>query len=239
MDRIRVSRVFGVKRKSKRGRGRAPCHIRPEAEKDFVKQPLVGAVIIGSLFCSCLGAQRGGMAWGGGARYQGNHVLLLGDPLQPWRFINPGLPVHHVRGWGFDRRGFNGYGYPFGGYPLGVSYGDAPEYADGAPQPGGTIIVLVPQFEAPVLPPPPPIRPQIHEYNWPAPGGDAMPARFSIVSKDHNVESAVAVWVQDGVVHYVTPDGRDHQMKVQSVDREATRQRNAQKGLSLWLPAGS
>ncbi len=203
-----------------------------------MKQPLVGTIIIGSLFCSFLVAQRGGMAHGGGARYQGNRMPLLGNPLQPWGCINPGLPVHHVPGWGFDHRGSNGYGYPFEGYPL--SYGDAPGYSDApASQPGGTIIVLVPQIEAPVLPPPPPVRPQIHEYNWPAPGGDATTARFSIVSKDHNVESAVAVWVQDKVVHYVTPDGSDHQMKVESVDREATRRRNAEKGLSLWLPTGS
>jgi hypothetical protein len=46
------------------------------------------------------------------------------------------------------------------------------------------------------------------------------------------------VWIQDDAICYAKPDGGQGQMSIDSIDRKATRQRNAEKQLNFWLPAG-
>jgi hypothetical protein len=46
------------------------------------------------------------------------------------------------------------------------------------------------------------------------------------------------VWGQDDAVCYATPDGGQGRMLIDSIDRKATRQRNAEKQPNFWLPAG-
>ncbi len=60
---------------------------------------------------------------------------------------------------------------------------------------------------------------------------------FSIVSKDGAIHSAVAAWVQDGVVRYITPDGVGGRLELESVNRAGTNLANAAKHLMLPLPA--
>src|SRR5207249_5074347 len=124
--------------------------------------------------------------------------------------------------------GYSSYFDPFYGGDYAGYYGNGNQ---GKPSPG--IIVLMPQVELPEppAPPPPPIRPQIREYQWPASSDDSAAASFTIVSKDQRVQSAVAVWVQDKFVCYFAPDGSSGRMPIDSIDREATRQRNAEKQL--------
>jgi hypothetical protein len=45
------------------------------------------------------------------------------------------------------------------------------------------------------------------------------------------------VWVQDDAVCFVSPDGSQGRMPIDSIDRKATRQRNAEKQLNFWLPS--
>jgi hypothetical protein len=45
------------------------------------------------------------------------------------------------------------------------------------------------------------------------------------------------VWVQDDALCYVTPDGSESCMPIDSIDRQATLQRNAEKQLNTCLPA--
>ena len=89
----------------------------------------------------------------------------------------------------------------------------------------------------PARPPEPSIRPEVQEYNWPSAPSDSNAASFSIVSKDGQVQSATAVWVQDDTLCYVTPDGSESRMPIDSIDRQATGQRNAEKQLNICLPA--
>ena len=203
-----------------------------------MKRLLVAAMIIGTLLATHLDAQRAtGMRGGGGAHFTGNSVLQPAlSPLAPWGGIHHGLPGHHFAGWWPGR-----FQYPFWGYPSFYGGDLWGYYGDGYQEPASpSIVVLVPQMQIPEEPPPAvPIRAEMHEYHWPAGTASTAAAKFSIVSKDQRVESAVAVWVQDDAVFYVTSDGRSHQMKLATVDREATRRRNAESDLKLWLPAGS
>jgi hypothetical protein len=74
-----------------------------------------------------------------------------------------------------------------------------------------------------------------HEYNWPAPANEAAQV-FSLVSRNGTVQFAIAVWMQDDVLHYVAPDLSLGRTGLDAIDRDATRRLNAQSGLNLWLP---
>ncbi len=136
----------------------------------------------------------------------------------------------------FGRRSGSSF-YPsyFGDYDYG--YG----YSGYAPAPN----VVVVQQPAPyiMLPeaPPEPARPEIHEYGSgapaPVPSPDEESAAFTIVLKDGSVRSAVAVAVQDNMVHLVEPDGRHGRVSLDAVDRDATRRRNRERHMELQLPA--
>jgi len=99
-------------------------------------------------------------------------------------------------------------------------------------------IVAVP---AAVEPPTPPrvVQGEVRDYTKtnPAEPAAGSPEEFSIVGKDHVAHPAVAVWEQDGLLHYLDADGVAGKMPLGAVDREATRQANAAKGLRLQVPA--
>ena len=196
-----------------------------------MKRLLVAAMMIGTLLATHLDAQRAAMMRGGAGMV---HPGV--SPIRSWGGINVGLPGHHFAGWWPGR-----FQYPFWGYPSFYGGDYRGYYGEGYQAPASPrIVVLVPQVQIPeVSPPAVPIRAEMHEYHWPAGTASKAAANFSIVSKDQRVESAVAVWVQGEVVFYVTSDGRSHQMKLATVDREATRRRNAENDLKLWLPTGS
>ncbi|HEY1204507.1 MAG: hypothetical protein ABSH46_04835 [Bryobacteraceae bacterium] len=124
-----------------------------------------------------------------------------------------------------------GYGYWLPGFDNGYR-GDDYAY-EATPR-----IVVVPQT---IEPPTPPrlVRGEVRDYtktNPPEPA-EGPPAEFTIVGTDHLGHPAVAVWEQDGLLHYLNADGVAGKMPLSAVDRDATRQANAAKGLQLHLPA--
>ena len=141
---------------------------------------------------------------------------------------------------GFNSRSFGaGRNTFWGAAPWGYGENDyddgwPPDFSDRSSQaPAQT----GPQVIVPEVPPPPPepVRPVIREYIWPESSGrEAVP--FSIVSKDGTVRFAVAVWVQAGVLHFTAPDKTSGQIALNTVDRRATAQLNAEKRLRLALP---
>lgn len=162
---------------------------------------------------------------GNGALRTGNIGLPPVGPIPPLgsnralkRFANSGL------GWGGLGLGYADY---LGGYE-GTDYHDT-----GYPAP----MIVMPESYGPtfVQPPPAPAQSVIQEYTWPASGDPS--AVFSIVSKDGAIHSAVAAWVQDGVVRYITPDGVGGRLELESVNRAGTNLANAAKHLMLPLPA--
>jgi hypothetical protein len=98
-----------------------------------------------------------------------------------------------------------------------------------------TIPVIL-QPNAPAPPTPATLRSEVHEYTWQSSASDSSATTFSIVSKDGRVRLAVAVWLQGDALCYYAPDHSTGRIPLDSIDREATRQRNAEQQLSLSLP---
>jgi len=102
-----------------------------------------------------------------------------------------------------------------------------------------SVIVVIPVIQrqnAPSPPAPAVETSDINEYDWPASGADSTATTYFIVSKDGSVISTAAVWVQDNALCYYTPEHSTGRIPIGSIDRKATRQRNAERQLSFWLP---
>jgi len=69
----------------------------------------------------------------------------------------------------------------------------------------------------------------------PAPPDDQV--YFFIALKDSSVYTAVAYWVEDGMLHYVTPQGRHNQVSLDLVDRDVSGRLNAERNMEFHLPA--
>jgi hypothetical protein len=151
-------------------------------------------------------------------------------------FFNAGF---FGRGFGF-RHGFaNGY-FPFyGSYPL---FGDYGQEFPAAP-PNATYITnnapAAPSAAYPPEPPQKPANPVTHEYTWPNQGPPATgeAAVFTIALKDGSRRSALAAWVQDGMLHYVDGNGKKQVLASDIIDGDATQRLNKEKNLAIHLPS--
>jgi len=129
------------------------------------------------------------------------------------------------------QRGLRGpalYSLPY--YPAAYSTQDVPI---------GPGVTIIQQFGAPPAPAAaeqPPVTPEIHEYSAPVgPTPETESATFVIVLKDGRTLSATAVTIQGGALQMVEPDGEHRRVPLDSIDREATRRRNAERNLRLQL----
>jgi len=59
---------------------------------------------------------------------------------------------------------------------------------------------------------------------------------FFIALTDNSVYTAVAYWVEDGTLNYITPQGRKNQVSVTLIDRETTARLNRGSKFQLHLP---
>jgi hypothetical protein len=137
------------------------------------------------------------------------------------------------------------YGYPLA-WPVVVGgvYND-PGYAD--QQPPNITIVMPPQPSSPPLTTSQSVSPESSKgvlvehgpgtagasassdpQDQPAasPAGDERPLLF-VALKDSSVYTAVAYWVEDGTLHYTTPQDHHNQVSLDLVDRELTARLNA------------
>ncbi len=154
-------------------------------------------------------------------------------------------------------RGFHGGGGGFGGYPIaypvvvgGGFYGDNP-YAYQQQQPPNITIVMPPQQTAPPVTinqyGPEAAKPEasaeaesgIQTYQAPSaprpePSDDQV--MFFIALKDSSVYTAVAYWVEDGTLHYITPQGRHNQVSLDLVDRQTSARLNEGRKVEFRLP---
>jgi hypothetical protein len=60
---------------------------------------------------------------------------------------------------------------------------------------------------------------------------------FAIVLKDGSLLLAAAVMTQGDALQIVDADGQHRRIPLGSIDRDATRRRNAERNLRLQLPA--
>lgn len=100
------------------------------------------------------------------------------------------------------------------------------------------VILMAPMPDAVPPPrPPAPARPVLHEYQWPAqPSLEANPGTYLLVLTDSTVRRAVALWQQDGALHFLLPDRTSGVVRFDAIDREATQRLNAERGLTVHLP---
>lgn len=200
-----------------------------------MKLVVMGAIILCGILPTLATAQRSGGGRGGGGRgggFSGGRGGSIGlPPVGPIPPLGPTVLNNHFRNFG--RGGGGGFGLGYLGAYEGSGYAGYPDTVYQIP-------VLLPQQEscpASMQPPPPPVQSQLHEYKWPDSGDTA--AQFAIISKNGEMHSAVAVWVQGNNIHYVKKDDTAGVLALDSVDREATDSANAARHLVLPLPAAN
>ncbi len=201
-------------------------------------------------------AQSGGRAAGGvvftsPGGYGNVAYPGTGRPQAPVPFANSlgatvaGHSLPQRNGLGGGRRGSAGvYGYPVF---VGGGYYDQSAYApQQQQQPNITIINNPPPVIAPAVvinqnfAAPPPVEeapvetthifqsPARREFDAAAADVTAVPAPryFLIAYKDHSVYSALAYWIEDKTMHYVTPQQTHNQASLDLIDTDFTKKLN-------------
>ncbi|HKE20906.1 MAG TPA: hypothetical protein VKB88_00870 [Bryobacteraceae bacterium] len=157
-----------------------------------------------------------------------------------------GLGLGGVGGPGFGGLGLGGLCGGFGGLgAFGWPGGVLPSGLDILrPDEGEPVQTVQPQdaalpspfFGPPPVPPSPPARSVIREYNWPASTSPSA-STISLVLKDGTVRLAIAVWTEEATVHYTGRDGTVGRLPLDAINREATTRANAAGQVAVWLPA--
>jgi hypothetical protein len=198
-----------------------------------------------------------GFRQGGFGGFQGRNATVVGFGT-PQNFFNlgippiaSGLPSLGINAPGsaffrgiFAENNFPGWSLPY--YPFFGGYGGYGGY-DYAPSASPSIIVIQP-FSPEMMgqppKPPEPARLEIREYKEPAATG-AQPAAaapsgpqqtFSVALKNGSRDAAMAAWVDDDCLNYLTASGKRQRVALSAIDRDATARLNGEKNLSLWLP---
>lgn len=196
----------------------------------------------------------------GAAQYRGSSPLrppqigALGRPV-------PSTPRSYYPGYSnFSRRGFyrGGYGiaaYPvfigglgggyysgYGDYPLGPdpSYAGQGYNTPAPPAPAAPAVVINQYFGDPSGGPrtDPSGDSGVQVYSQQkqptaAPAPSAEPRTYLIAMKDHSVFSALAYWVEDHTLHYVTPQNTHNQADLSLVDIDFTKKLNQDRNMTL------
>jgi len=155
---------------------------------------------------------RGG--YGGG--YYGGRTVII-----PYAYPVYGSGYYGYPGYGYTDPGY-GYsapppetmGYDSGGQPA------PPPDANGIPE-------QVPQPDNGSL--------RIYQAPAPTPQEQAVSeGRYYLIAyKDHSVYTALAYWMENGALNYVTPQNAHNQISLDLLDLDLTKQMNARRGLAF------
>ena len=148
--------------------------------------------------------------------------------------------------------------YPvYGGYGMGYGFDGfyASDYSQGPgnvysaePAPAPPTVIINQNFQ------PDSVRPQFRDYSnvqLPEPGvvaappaaatpaalADDQPTIFLIAMQDHSIRPVIAYWVQGDTLHYVSREGVLDQVSLALVDRDFSKQLNAERNVPFALPA--
>ena len=205
------------------------------------------------LFAGMLSAQvHGGRAAGGvvfvNPSGYGNVAFPgTGRPQVPASFatslgyaVSGQFPRSGRNGAGYGGAGYGGVGYA---YPVivGGGYYDQGAYAqqqqpnitiiNNPPAPSAPAVIINQNFAAPQEPQDPANSETVHVFQ-PAlrqqePASDVAPPRYFLIAyKDHSVYSALAYWVEDKTMHYVTPQQTHNQASLDLIDMDFTKKLN-------------
>jgi len=154
-----------------------------------------------------------------------------------------------------------GMGYGFDGF-YASDYNPGPGNAEpysagpysGEPAPAPPTVIINQNFQTDS------VRPQFRDYSnvqLPQPGAvaapptaaapaatptqgalaDDQPTIFLIAMQDHSIRPVIAYWVQGDTLHYVSREGVLDQVSLAQVDRDFSRQLNAERNVPFALPA--
>jgi hypothetical protein len=135
--------------------------------------------------------------------------------------------------------------YAYGGYNSGYDPGYAPS-ADAAPAPPPVIINQyfgAPPGDAAAAEPqpdeqslriyPPPVRPAAEPEQAPD------PRTYLIAYKDHSVYTALAYWIEDHTLHYVTTANTHNQADLSLIDIDFTKKLNQDRNMPFTVPGAA
>ncbi len=164
----------------------------------------------------------GGYVYGGGygGSYNRGRAVVV-----PYVYPAFGYGYYAAPGYGY------GSGDPGYGYAAPPPPDNSMDYGPGgqpAPPPD------VNQYQEPV-PQPDNSGLQIYQSQTPSPEEQAMnEGRYYLIAyKDHSVYTALAYWMENGVLNYVTPQSAHNQISLSLVDLDLTKQLNARRGLAF------
>ncbi len=170
--------------------------------------------------------------------FQGQFGL---PPLQPIPPLGGGrLPL---RGGPFARDRFGRAGSALFSPLWWPGYYGEESYANAA-EPTVIVVQAPPVAVQPVVPAPPPqpARPVVHEYHFSeeaaAPPAPEEQRAYVIALKNGSQDSAVALWVEGGILHYVNRDYDQRDVALSQIDRALTLKLNREQRLPLSLPPG-
>jgi hypothetical protein len=177
-------------------------------------------------------ALRGGYGYGGGRGYGGYGRGWYG---RGWGFGIYGWPYAYGPGY---------YGYGYGGWdPYDYGYYGSGYYAPSysyAPAESQSPVVVVnqqpPQYDYPSYSQSRGPE-QGYEQGSAPPAPSYRPTIYKIAFTDHKIVSALAYWVADGQLHYVTMDHAMREVPLSSIDRRFSEQLNRDQGVPFRLPA--
>jgi hypothetical protein len=138
-----------------------------------------------------------------------------------------------------------GMGYAYDGF-YATDYNQGPGYTDATPVPPTVIINQNFQTDS--------VRPQLRDYSnvqlpepgvvaappaTPTPGAlaDDQPTIFLIAMQDHTIRPVIAYWVQGDTLNYINQDGVMNHVSLALVDRDFSKQLNAERNVPFALPA--
>jgi hypothetical protein len=115
----------------------------------------------------------------------------------------------------------------------------APTNLDGYSGPAPSPTVVINNYPAPAYAQGEPQQQAddtIHSYSGSAhPPAASDPQYYLIALKDHTIYSAVAYWVEDGTLHYVTSPNMHNQTSLDLVDAGLTAKLNEDRGVPVTL----
>ncbi len=178
------------------------------------------------------GGHSGGSGFHGGGGFHGGSVGGNGGYGGARSFGRSVVIPYAVPVYGY---GYGSYGY--GGPAYGSGYTD-PGYTSGyaAPPPPDQPMDYGPDGGQPA-PPPQPEDNSLQMYQAPAPSPQeaAMSeGRYYLIAyKDHSVYTALAFWMENGALNYVTPQNTHNQVSLDRLDLDLTKQLNARRGMAF------
>lgn len=226
--------------------------------------PVIGAVVFAMPAAAGGFAAAGGAGFGGRANALGGNPASRGASIRPLGGFPPGYNSYPGSGYpgrpGYGHQGrYGGSGRNGSGYAYGYSF-YVPNYYDGFDDGGsytpsyGAVPVAPQEAYAPPVPQQPVI---INQYfgaqPLPPPQGnepqqivDAQSAQGDVIGapqnyyliayKNHAVYAALAYWVEDKTLHYVTTQNTHNQASLDLIDVTLTKSLNKSREVPFTLP---